>query len=178
MPDLNKQQEDLLLYIEQYRELVKKVGDSITDYQARCGEPYVITPKEHDFLTFQFYPSLQTLDKFLPIELARDIRQTIYNARPVLSSLFGEEDYEKYKDGSLALQDLQKLVDAYTVAGKILEPMKPAASGGKADLLSEKPAETGESTTLKSKIKDFLWTLYEKTLKVIVDAVMEKWWPK
>ncbi|MFZ0035237.1 MAG: hypothetical protein WAK60_09670 [Sedimentisphaerales bacterium] len=38
--------------------------------------------------------------------------------------------------------------------------------------------ETEGNATLKSKIKDFLWTLYEKTLKVIVDAVMERIWPK
>jgi hypothetical protein len=139
MLDFNKQQELFLQYIEQYKELVKEVGDSITDYQARCGDPYVITPKEHDFLTFKFYPLLQTLDKFLPIELARDIRQTIHNARPVLSSIFGDEDYEKYKDGSLAVQDVQKLMDAYTAASKILEPTKPAAS--------RKSEETGGNAT-------------------------------
>lgn len=48
----------------------------------------------------------------------------------------------------------------------------------KVDLASLKPAETGRNATPKSKIKDFFWTLYEKTLKVIVDAVMERWWPK
>jgi hypothetical protein len=133
MPDLNKQQEYFLPYVERYREIVKKVGDSITDYQARCGEPYVITTKEHDFLTFQFYPSLQlTLEKFLPFDRARNIQETIYKARTVLSSLFGQEDYEKYKDGSLALQDVQKLMDAYTAAGKILEPMESTDSSGKA----------------------------------------------
>ncbi|MCJ7770884.1 hypothetical protein MUP37_04830 [Candidatus Bathyarchaeota archaeon] len=46
------------------------------------------------------------------------------------------------------------------------------------DTYLEKPIETGQNVTLKSKIKDFLWTLYEKTLKVIVDAAMERWWPK
>jgi hypothetical protein len=42
----------------------------------------------------------------------------------------------------------------------------------------QKQYQTGENATLKSKIKDFLWTLYEKTLKVVVDAVLEKMWPK
>jgi hypothetical protein len=42
----------------------------------------------------------------------------------------------------------------------------------------ELPVEAVGNATLKSKIKDFFWTLYEKTLKVIVDAVMERLWPK
>jgi hypothetical protein len=43
---------------------------------------------------------------------------------------------------------------------------------------SNKAGKTGENATLGSKIKDFFWTLYEKTLKVIVDAAFERWWPK
>jgi hypothetical protein len=42
----------------------------------------------------------------------------------------------------------------------------------------KEPVETRGNSTLKSKIKDFLWTLYEKTLKVVVDAVMERMCPK
>lgn len=46
--------------------------------------------------------------------------------------------------------------------------------------LAEKPAETERNTTPAKYwgIGAFLWKLYEKTLKVIVDAVMEKMWPK
>ena len=40
------------------------------------------------------------------------------------------------------------------------------ASGGKTDLPNEKPAGT------------WYWKLYEITLKVVVDAVMERFWPK
>lgn len=43
-------------------------------------------------------------------------------------------------------------------------------------ILSNKPAETEQKTAPKSKIKVFFWTLYEKTLKVIVDVVVEKMW--
>jgi len=43
---------------------------------------------------------------------------------------------------------------------------------------SNKTEEIEGNATAKSKIKDFFWTLYEKTLKVIVDAVMERLWPK
>jgi hypothetical protein len=52
-----------------------------------------------------------------------------------------------------------------------------AASDNKADVLTEKPAET-EQKTVCAKIKAGFWNLYEVTLKVIVDAVMERVWPK
>jgi hypothetical protein len=57
---------------------------------------------------------------------------------------------------------------------------KPPASSDKAgETKNQQSAKTGQNATLKSKIKDFLWTLYEKTLKVVVvDAVLEKMWPK
>ncbi len=46
--------------------------------------------------------------------------------------------------------------------------------------LDLKPAETGQKTTHAKYwgIGDWFWKLYEKTLKVIVDAVLEKMWPK
>jgi hypothetical protein len=25
---------------------------------------------------------------------------------------------------------------------------------------------------------NFLWKLYEKTLKIIIDSILERWWPK
>lgn len=56
--------------------------------------------------------------------------------------------------------------------------VKAEASGKAGEIKNQKPAETGGNATPKSKIKDFLWTLYEKTLKVIVDAVFERWEPK
>lgn len=43
----------------------------------------------------------------------------------------------------------------------------------------QKPAETGQNTTpAKLQRENWLWKLYEKTLKVIVDAVMERLLPK
>jgi hypothetical protein len=42
-----------------------------------------------------------------------------------------------------------------------------------ANLASTKPAETKQNT---SSWKKFFWTLYEKTLKIVVDAVLEKKW--
>jgi len=41
----------------------------------------------------------------------------------------------------------------------------------------EKPIET-EQMAICAKIKALLWRLYEVTLKVIVDAVLERLWPK
>lgn len=61
---------------------------------------------------------------------------------------------------------------------RLISRLQQIVHSSKEELSPEKPAETGGNATLKSKIKDFLWTLYEKTLKVIVDAVMERMWPK
>ena len=44
---------------------------------------------------------------------------------------------------------------------------------------ANKPAETGRgATTGKRQRESWLWRLYEKTLKVIIDAVLERVWPK
>jgi len=44
---------------------------------------------------------------------------------------------------------------------------------------AEQAAETERNTTpLKRQRESWLWRLYEKTLKVIVDAVLERVWPK
>lgn len=41
------------------------------------------------------------------------------------------------------------------------------------------PDSNGEAHNRKGgRISNFLWTWYEKTLKVIVGAVLERWWPK
>jgi len=46
--------------------------------------------------------------------------------------------------------------------------------------IGETPAETERDTTPAKggRIRAWLWKLYEKTLKVIVDAVLERVWPK
>ena len=49
-----------------------------------------------------------------------------------------------------------------------------------ADLAAEKSAETEQKAipTRRSKIGAWLWKLYEKTLKVVFDAILDKMWPK
>lgn len=51
---------------------------------------------------------------------------------------------------------------------------------GRDNLTSEKPVETEQSAThtRSGRIGTCLWKLYEKTLKVIVDAILERFWPK
>jgi hypothetical protein len=48
--------------------------------------------------------------------------------------------------------------------------------------LSDKPASDSKAEETEhakgSCVGNFFWKLYEKTLKVIVDAVLERWWPK
>jgi len=51
------------------------------------------------------------------------------------------------------------------------------ADSAREELSSEKPAETGQNAAPAKDDKESLWlVLYEKTLKVIVDAVLEKLW--
>jgi len=57
---------------------------------------------------------------------------------------------------------------------KLINAQLPEASK------QEKAAETEQNAASAkgSKIGNFLWKLYEKTLKAVVDAVLERWWPK
>jgi hypothetical protein len=57
---------------------------------------------------------------------------------------------------------------------------QPANSGKAGDPKNQQPAESGRNATPAKYwgIGDWFWKLYEKTLKVIVDAVFERWWPK
>ena len=46
--------------------------------------------------------------------------------------------------------------------------------------LAKKPAETEQEVSpgILGWIKGWLWKLYEKTLKVVVEAILERFWPK
>jgi hypothetical protein len=135
MAELNEPQKYLLPYIDKYRNLVKEIGDSIANYRDGGGISYLITQKEMDWLIFHFYPSLQNnLEKFLPYERAKDIQQTTKKAfHKVLSYLSDRAGYEKYKDGSVASQDMEILMDAYNAAGDILDAPKHKSEKESAD---------------------------------------------
>ncbi len=75
-------------------------------------------------------------------------------------------------------------VQEYQMGDQIRSNITRALEHVKVDLAEkhsrhEKPAETEEKATLaKSERESWLWKLYEKTLKVIFDAVLERMWPK
>ena len=48
----------------------------------------------------------------------------------------------------------------------------------KTDLAGKQPPEPEQDTTPAKHRESWLWRLYEKTLKVIIDAVLERLWPK
>ena len=59
------------------------------------------------------------------------------------------------------------------------DTLQQIAQNAREELRSEKPAEIGRNTTpAKLERESWYWKLYEKTLKVIVDAVMERLLPK
>jgi hypothetical protein len=169
MPQLNEIQEHLLPYIDEYQKLIREIGDCIMNYhQGYIHNPRIITSKENEWLIFQFYPALHSnLEKVFPFNSAENIEQKIDEAHKVLANLMTESGYEKYTKAAVASDDTRKLKSAYDAAGEILESNKqPAARTDTHDLPDKKSAGS------------WYWKLYETTLKVFVDAVLERFWPK
>jgi len=84
---------------------------------------------------------------------------------------FGFVPVKPIENFQLAAEEFHKIV--YTIHTEALVDMKKLIES-QADL-----AETKRNTSSwKDWIGNFFWTLYEKTLKIVVDAVMERWWPK
>lgn len=109
------------------------------------------------------------------------IAQWVQSGNGVLSKNDDDNPFVSDEKGfRLQLTDLLRSIEENIEADFAIKNSAEAeqkASGKVGDIKNQQPAETGGNATLKSKIKDFLWTLYEKTLKVVVDAVMERWWP-
>ncbi|MFA5292051.1 MAG: hypothetical protein WC496_03360 [Phycisphaerae bacterium] len=71
---------------------------------------------------------------------------------------------------------IQKMAFSRTSGGKASSTAvqeNPAGQNGG----NENNKTSGTVTTKGGRICDFFWKLYEKTLKVIVDAVFDRWWP-
>lgn len=120
--------------------------------------------------------NLPALAARLEQEYGNLIKMTEY-----FDKLCKEPNHKNIKPGDLetAPQELQISAASFVslldeISNQILsaaeETIKPA----------EKPAETEQNATSAKGwgIGAFLWKLYEKTLKVIVDAILEKMWHK
>ena len=85
-------------------------------------------------------------------------------------------DHERSESGGEA--NILKY-QAQAAAKKLAQKLRLIVKMTKENLAAEKPAETEPNTTpAKLQRESWLWKLYEKTLKVIVDAVMERLSPK
>ena len=107
-----------------------------------------------------------------------------YNKPSVAKST--EEEYNnlvEYADSSNAEngQEIRLFTDFTKRSARYLaEKLQRISQMAKDELTTEKPTEVEQKTTpaKHGRIGTWLWKLYEKTLKVIVDAVFERLWPK
>ncbi|MBN1804209.1 MAG: hypothetical protein JW837_03055 [Sedimentisphaerales bacterium] len=67
------------------------------------------------------------------------------------------------------------VTDEITEMVKFLDKCKDEVIRG---IKQAEPEQNTKPAKRWRKISNFFWKLYEKTLKVIVDAVLEKFWPK
>jgi len=60
----------------------------------------------------------------------------------------------------------------------LADTFRQIAQIAREELVAEEPAETEQKTTPAKfrRLRAWLWKLYEKTLKVIIDAVLERMW--
>ncbi|RKY06456.1 MAG: hypothetical protein DRP65_11755 [Planctomycetota bacterium] len=109
----------------------------------------------------------------------QNIIQTAIKTDETLSKL--RERYNHDEDNPAYANDVKSaLFDIKTYASQLgnllFEVAKQQASGEKADLAKQKPAETepGPVAPKRGKTSAILWKLYETTLGVIVDKLLEK----
>lgn len=94
-----------------------------------------------------------------------------------------QQEYESWRDKDITEDNEEEftlLIDSLKGAlYELSDNLHQIAEYANEELITHKPAEK-EQNTPSAKflgIKAFIWKLYEKTLKVIVDAVLEKLWP-
>ncbi len=123
---LTPQQSILMTYLDQYRKLVKEIGDCIDNYQAGCGIRRLVEKYEQDWLRYNFYPKLEEdLSQYISYLQARKVKDAIGRAAMVLSNLNRKEAYKKYNDTALISQDITTLMDAFSSTEVILIAMMP-----------------------------------------------------
>jgi hypothetical protein len=90
------------------------------------------------------------------------------------AEIVGQKDSNLKIDESFCFRDL-----AQAQAIVLSKHLRHIAEMARKELPTEKAAETEQNATPVKPERESWWLkLYEKTLKVIVDAVMERWWPK
>jgi hypothetical protein len=182
-------------YAEPEKPAVEAKESKKTDYAAANRKP---NPMEWDCLpknvsvvddiTNQLYREKQrkpTDDEILMCQYVRliVIHDRLAEMRSVTTFCFSDDRIENGTDEQEVARnvwDKFKRVYDKRIQQIEAEKIKAALVAVKADLVNLKPAETEQETTPAKYwgIGDWLWKLYEKTLKIIVDAVLEKLWPK
>jgi hypothetical protein len=124
---VNRQQSILLIYLEQYRKLIKEISDCIENYQAGCGIRRLVEQHEWDWLIDSFYPKLENdLYDYISDAQVRKIKNSIEQTAIILSNLNRKDAYKKYADETVVSQDITTLMDAFSSTDIILMAMMPA----------------------------------------------------
>ncbi len=160
MPSLNKSQKYLIAHIKKYENIITKISNGITDYRLHFGNPYIIKKAEKNWLTFEFYPLLESnIDIFLSPEQANYFKEIIKDAHTVLAKLSNKYNYTPYRCYSLASQDIKKLADASVVSEKIIQSFKKQpslmANIQKREELEEKLINSGYSELEIAKLSSY-----------------------
>jgi len=150
--------------IEQFANELKKWSDN-QSYNPPCTTKVQLTP------------SRRYNKEILLLCAKTKIGAKVENAFIELDQL--HKEYESWRAKTLTEDNEEKfrtLVDCLKgTRYDLADTLQQIAQIEREELISEKPAETKQNATpAKLERESWLWKLYEKTLKVIVDAVLEK----
>ena len=111
------------------------------------------------------------------------VGQKIQKDYRVLDQSFQEADSRSRKpisneDEAAEFDNLVNIVRG--AAYQLAEDLQEIAQTAREEVTSERAIESKQDATpaRSGRIGTWLWKLYEKTLKVIIDAVLERSWPK
>ena len=123
---LTRHQSILVIYLDQYRKILKEIGDCIGNYEAGCGIRRLVEKYEQDWLRYNFYPKLEEdLYKYISYLQASKVKDSIDRAAIILTNLNRKEAYRKYNDAVIISQDITTLMDAFSSTEVILIAMIP-----------------------------------------------------
>jgi len=152
--------------IEQFSNELKKWADN-QSYNPPCATKVQLTP------------SWRYKKVILLLCAKTNIGAKVENIFTELDQL--HQEYESWRAKTLTENNEEKfrtLVDCLKgTCYDLADTFQQIAQIYREELSSETPAETERNATpVKSERESWLWKLYEKTLKVIVDAVLGKVW--
>lgn len=134
------------------------------------------------------YEKLQDVTKRATLDLIKRIVEfkidrinTLYDAVSVSDIL--NPSFKIPTDTPWKESEIPKMVyfdECAQCAHQLVQTLRQVVKAVEEELVNKEPAVTGENASPAKYwgIGDWFWKLYEKTLKVIVDAVMERMWSK